>query len=395
MKSIPHVVVIGGGFGGLYLVRSLAKQPVQITLIDRRNHHLFQPLLYQVATAGLSPGNIAAPLRGILHRQRNVKVILGEVVDIDATAKAVVLADGERVAYDYLVVAAGATHSYFGNDAWASTAPGLKTLEDAIEMRRRVLLAYEMAERTTDAAERAAWLSFMVVGAGPTGLELAGALGEMAHFTLRGNFREIDPSTAKVMLVEAVDRVLPPYPPELSAKAAESLEELGVTVMTNTLVTAIDEQQVSVRTNGEDMTIPCRTVLWAAGVQASPLGKVLQAHTGVALDRAGQRHGPGGSVAAGPSRTLCDRGPGALRAWAGAAFAGDCAGGDAARRLCSEVDLGAKRGQDDDGLCVSRPGQHGDDWPCRGSGSDRQPAPEWSACLAQLVVHPSDVLGRI
>lgn len=285
---VPHVVVIGGGFGGLYAVQALAKHPVQITLIDRRNHHLFQPLLYQVATAGLSPGNIAAPLRGILHRYRNVKVLLAEATDIDAVGKAVILGDGDRLEYDYLIIATGATHSYFGNDAWAMYAPGLKTIEDAEEIRRRVLLAYEMAERTDDPAERAAWLTFVVVGGGPTGAELAGALGEMAHFTLRGNFREIDPASSKVILVEAVDRILPPYPPDLSAKAAASLEKLGVTVMTNARVTAVESHQVTVTHNEETKVIPCHTVLWAAGVQASSLGKVVNTRTGAALDRAGR-----------------------------------------------------------------------------------------------------------
>ena len=283
-----HVVIVGGGFGGLNAAKSLAKKGARVTLIDRRNHHLFQPLLYQVATAGLSPGNIASPLRGILRRHPTVQVLLGEVSDIDAPGNAVILADGSRITYDYLILATGASHSYFGNDAWATYAPGLKTLEDALDIRRRVLLAYEEAERSTDPAERDAWLTFVVVGGGPTGVELAGALGELAHLTLRKNFRHIDPSSAKILLIEAADRILPPYPPELSAKAAKSLEELGVTVMTNTMVTNITDHDVTVRQGENTITIPCRTVLWAAGVQASPLGKVIHARTGAELDRVGR-----------------------------------------------------------------------------------------------------------
>src|SRR4051812_262060 len=199
----PHVVIVGGGFGGLYAAKRLAKEPVRVTLVDRRNHHLFQPLLYQVATAGLSPGNIAAPLRAILRGHANVHVLLGEMRDLDAKENTILLADGTQISYDYLIIATGASHSYFGNDQWAPNAPGLKTLEDALEMRRRVLLAYERAERSQDTAERDALLTFVVIGGGPTGLELAGALGEMAHLTLRGNFRSIDPADAKILLIEA------------------------------------------------------------------------------------------------------------------------------------------------------------------------------------------------
>jgi NADH:ubiquinone reductase (H+-translocating) len=289
----PHVVIVGGGFGGLYAAKSLAKHKpdkpiINVTLIDRRNHHLFQPLLYQVATAGLSPGNIAAPLRGILRDQENVHVLMGEVVDVDAKDNAVILADGSRIDYDYLIIATGASHSYFGNDAWAADAPGLKTLEDALEIRRRVLFAYEQAEHTKDPAEREALLTFVVIGGGPTGLELAGALGEMAHLTLRGNFRSIDPAEAKIILIEGVDRLLPPYPPDLSAKAEEMVTRLGVTVMTKTMVTGVTDRAVTVRSGETTTEIPCRTVLWAAGVQASPLGKVVQSQTGAELDRVGR-----------------------------------------------------------------------------------------------------------
>jgi NADH dehydrogenase len=284
----PHVVVVGGGFGGLYAAKQLAKQPVRVTLIDRRNHHLFQPLLYQVATAGLSPGNIASPLRGIFRHQQRVHVLMGDLRDLDANAQTILLADGSRIAYDHLIIATGASHSYFGNDQWAPYAPGLKTIEDALEMRRRVLLAYEKAERSEDPTERAALLTFVVIGGGPTGLELAGALGEMAHLTLRNNFRSIDPSEAKILLIELMDRILPPYPPELSQKAEESVERLGVTVMTQTKVIDINEHEITIQQEDETTTIPTATVLWAAGVQASPLGKVIHERTGVELDRVGR-----------------------------------------------------------------------------------------------------------
>ena len=284
----PHVVIVGGGFGGLYAAKRLARQQVRVTLIDRRNHHLFQPLLYQVATAGLSPGNIAAPLRGILYRHSRVRVLMAEVTDFDPQNNAVVLADGERINYDYLIIATGSSHSYFGNDQWADFAPGLKSLEDALQIRRQVLSAYEIAERTDDLAERQALLTFVVIGGGPTGLEMAGALGEMAHLTLRENFRTIDPAEAKILLIELMDRILPPYPPDLSQKAAESATRLGVTVMTQTKVVDVTDDHVTVQQSDQTLTIPTRTVIWAAGVQASPLGKIVQARTGAELDRVGR-----------------------------------------------------------------------------------------------------------
>ena len=238
--------------------------------------------------AGLSPGNIAAPLRGILGRHRNINVLMGEVRDIQPEAKQIVLGDGATLDYDALIVAAGASHSYFGNDQWGIYAPGLKSLEDALGIRRRVLRAYEAAERTNDPEARRSLLTFVVVGAGPTGVELAGALGEMAHYTLRGEFRQINPADARVLLIEGSDRVLPPYPPPLSTKAQKQLEKLGVTVRTGALVTAITADAVTVKQEGQEETIPCRTVLWAAGVQASPLGQALHKVTGVELDRAGR-----------------------------------------------------------------------------------------------------------
>ncbi|MEZ4712368.1 MAG: NAD(P)/FAD-dependent oxidoreductase [Caldilineaceae bacterium] len=284
----PHVVIVGGGFGGLYAAKSLANQPVRVTLIDRRNFHLFQPLLYQVAMAGLSPGNISAALRSILSRYKNIHVLLGEVTNMDAAQKWVQLADGEQIGYDTLIVATGASHSYFGHAEWETHAPGLKTLEQALDMRRRVLTAYEIAERTPDPAQRRAWLTFAVVGAGPTGVELAGALSEMARYTLAGEFRNIDPTQATVLLIEGADRVLPPYPPDLSAKAQNQLEKLGVSVRTNALVTNITAEQIEIKSGDQHEQIACRTVLWAAGVQASPLGKVIQNAAGAELDRSGR-----------------------------------------------------------------------------------------------------------
>jgi NADH dehydrogenase len=272
-------VIIGGGFGGLYAARALGRAPVDVTLIDRRNHHLFQPLLYQVATAALNPSDIAAPIRHVLRHQRNCRVLLAEATAIDPVRKRVQLADGE-LPYDFCIVATGATHSYFGHDEYAAFAPGLKSIEDALEMRRRVLLAYEAAERATDPAARRAWLTFVVVGAGPTGVELAGALGEIARYALEGDFRSIQPRDARIVLVEGLSRVLNAFPPECSAKAATQLERLGVEVRTGTRVTDVDEMGVTF----EGHRIEARTVLWAAGVAASPLASSL----GAPLDRAGR-----------------------------------------------------------------------------------------------------------
>jgi NADH:ubiquinone reductase (H+-translocating) len=285
--ALPHVVIVGGGFGGLYAARALKRAPVRVTLIDRRNFHLFQPLLYQVATGGLSPGEIASPLRSVLKWHTRTRVILAEVVDIEPQNKRVILGDGV-VPYDTLVVAAGARHSYFGHPEWESRAPGLKTLEDAIELRRRIFFAFESAEREEDPLRRAAWLTFVIVGAGPTGVELAGALGEIARDTLKHDFRSINPRDAQIILVEGTDRVLPPYHPVLSAKAMARLTHLGVTVRLKTMVINMDDESVLLRTGAGETRIRSNTVVWAAGVQASPLGQVLATHTGVALDRAGR-----------------------------------------------------------------------------------------------------------
>jgi NADH dehydrogenase len=278
--SPPRVTIVGCGFAGLWAAQALRRAPVDVTVIDRTNHHLFTPLLYQVATAGLSAPSVAGPIRHILADQRNTTVLLGEVRAVDVVKRVVRLENGDELGYDYLIVAPGTTHSYYGHDEWAPFAPGLKTLEDAIEIRRRVLLAFERAERESDPVRRAAWLTFVVVGGGATGVELAGTFAEIARHTLRGEFRRIDPHNARVMLVEGANRVLPPYPPDLSAKAQLQLERLGVTVWPGRMVTGIDADGVSLGAE----RIACKTVIWAAGVAASPLGAAL----GAPLDRAGR-----------------------------------------------------------------------------------------------------------
>jgi NADH dehydrogenase len=285
--SSRRVVIVGGGFGGLYAAKSLGKAPVSLTVIDRRNFHLFQPLLYQVATGALSPGEIASPLRVVLQRHRNTEVLLGEVVDLDVAGRRVILRDGEAP-YDDLIIATGATHHYFGNDQWAALAPGLKTVEDATEIRSRILVAFERAEREKDPVERQAWLNFVIVGGGPTGVELAGALGEIANDTLRHDFRHIDPRESHIVLVEGEPRVLPTFPPDLSAKAEKQLIELGVLTRTAARVTAIDADGVTVESGEKEERIETHTVLWAAGVRASRLGKVLAERAGAQLDRAGR-----------------------------------------------------------------------------------------------------------
>lgn len=274
-----HIVIVGAGFGGLQAARKLAKLPVKITVIDRKNHHTFQPLLYQVATAGISPGEIAAPIRWILRGRKNVEILLGEVVGFDLENRVVKLA-GLEISYNYLIVAAGARHSYFGHDEWAPLAPGLKTIEDALEIRRRILLAFELAERATLAGEPEPPLNFVIVGAGPTGVELAGTLAEIARQVLRNEFASIDPRRTRIILLEGGPRILPAYTPDLSESAVRQLERLGVEVRASALVTNIEPGAVYV---GNER-IPSAVVLWAAGVQASSLGKKL----GAQIDRAGR-----------------------------------------------------------------------------------------------------------
>ena len=291
----PHVVIIGCGFGGLEAARKLQRADVDVTVIDKTNHHLFQPLLYQVATAGLAAPSIAAPVRALFRKQANVTTLLAEVTGIDPAARTVQLTDGSQVAYDHLIVAAGATHSYFGHDEWAPAAPGLKTLADAFEIRRRVLMSFETAETTADPERRRALLTFVVIGAGPTGVEMAGTLAEIAKHTLAGEFRRIDPGSAQVLLVEGGPRVLQAMPESLSQKALEQLERLGVEVRLNARVTAIDNAGLEVQTGGgpdgaplQSYRIPSSCVVWAAGVAASPLGRLLGNATGVECDRAGR-----------------------------------------------------------------------------------------------------------
>ena len=307
-----RVVVIGGGFAGLNVVRGLRKEDVDVTLVDRRNHHLFQPLLYQVATGSLSPANIAAPLRGIFERQYNCTVLLGEAVDFDVDRRVVKLcADGDpttaggpedELPYDTLVVAAGSTHSYFGRDDWAPFAPGLKTVEDAIEIRRRILLAFEEAEREPDPAKREAWMTFVLVGGGPTGVELAGSISEIARSTLRHDFRRIDPAAAKIVIADGGDRVLGAYDEELSRYAARDLQAAGVTIHNDTRVTGVTAAEVTLtpEKGGDSWTLPARTVVWCAGVQASGLGERLAGATAATADRAGR-------VRVGRNLALADR----------------------------------------------------------------------------------------
>ncbi|MFQ4142248.1 NAD(P)/FAD-dependent oxidoreductase [Chlorogloeopsis sp. ULAP02] len=284
----PHqVVIVGGGFGGLYTAKTLNSDNINVTLIDKRNFHLFQPLLYQVATGTLSPADISSPLRSVLSKSKNTKVLLGEVYDIDPQAQKVFMGS-EAIPYDTLVIATGAKHSYFGKDDWETYAPGLKTVEDAIEMRRRIFMAFEAAEKETDPQLRRAWLTFVVVGGGPTGVELAGAIAELAYHTMKEDFRNIDTTEAQVLLLEGLDRLLPPFAPELSAQAEASLQNLGVTVQTKTLVTNIEDDIVTIKQDDEVTQIHAKTVLWAAGVKASPLGKVLAQRTNVECDRAGR-----------------------------------------------------------------------------------------------------------
>jgi NADH dehydrogenase len=291
MPSSRHrVLIVGGGFGGLSAAKALGRDDrVMVTLVDRRNHHLFTPLLYQVATGAVSPGDIAQPLRSILRRQRNTTVLLGEAVGLDVERREVILADGGPLSYDTLIVAAGARFSYFGHDDWSGDAPGLKSLDDALEIRRRILIAFEAAEREHDPARRAEWMSFVLVGGGPTGVELAGALGEIARDTLRRDFRSIDTAAARIQLVEAMDRILPTYPPDRSRSAKRQLERLGAIVRTGARVVDLDDRSVTVEVaGGTRETIPTRTVLWAAGILAGAfVGEVAKA-AGAPTDRSGR-----------------------------------------------------------------------------------------------------------
>ncbi len=288
MDQVKQVVIVGGGFGGLFAAKNLASPHLAITLIDRRNFHLFQPLLYQVATGGLSPGDIASPLRAILAKQKNTRVIQDQVVDIDPDNRLVMTSGGRAIAYDYLILATGVRHHYFGNAHWAKDAPGLKTLENALDLRQRILSAFERAELESDPQRRRTLQRFVIVGAGPTGVELAGALGELAHATLRGSFRQLNLEDTEIVLLEGGPQILAGFAPSLAASATRALNRLGLKVYTSALVTQIDGEQITYQLGGSTHQLEAGTVLWAAGIKASPLCKVLAERFGANLDRAGK-----------------------------------------------------------------------------------------------------------
>ena len=288
MEQKHNVVILGGGFGGLAAIQKLKRAPVDVTLIDRRNFHLFQPLLYQVATGSLSPGEIAAPLRSVLSRQKNARVLLGEAVDVDAEAQRVILRDGGSYPYDSLIVSTGSQTSYYGNDAWRQWAPSLKSVEEATAIRHKILYAFERAERAPTGEEERAWLTFVIVGAGATGLELSGALAEIASETLRHDFRRIHPQDARILLLEGAPRVLGAYPEDLSAKAEKLLTRLGVEVIKGVMVTNIDGQGVTFKRGDRTESLPARTVLWAGGVTTTPFGEKLAQRTKAETDRGGR-----------------------------------------------------------------------------------------------------------
>jgi NADH dehydrogenase len=283
-----HVVIVGGGFGGVRAAQALRSARVDVTLIDRRNYHLFQPLLYQVATGSLSPGEIAAPLRSVFSRQKNTRVLLGEVVDLDAVSKRVMLADGATFEYDSMIVAAGSQTFYYGHDVWRQWAPGMKSVEEATNIRHKILYAFEVAERLSDPVQRRAWLTFVIVGAGATGVELAGAIGEIARQTLKNDFRSIRPEEAQIVLLDGAPRVLPPFPEVLSEKAAHSLARLGVEVKNGVMVKEIDKEGVTVETHNGTQRLNARTVIWAGGVTVSPLGRTVAKRTNAETDRGGR-----------------------------------------------------------------------------------------------------------
>jgi NADH dehydrogenase len=313
MSTRSKVVIIGGGFGGLCAAQALKSAPIDVTLIDRRNYHLFQPLLYQVATGSLSPGEIAAPLRGVLSHQKNTRVLLGEVADVDPVSKRVLLSDGAGIEYDSLIVASGSQSSYYGHDDWQHWAPGLKSLEEATTIRHKILYAFEVAERISDPAERRAWLTFVIVGAGPTGVELAGAIGEIARETLKNDFRSVHPEDAQIILLDGSPRLLMAFPEDLAQKAQQSLAKLGVQVRTGVLVKAVDREGVTLAVshpNSADSNsggsnsidrLATRSVIWAGGVTVSPLGKTLVKRTGAETDKSGKiKVGPDLTVAGFP-----------------------------------------------------------------------------------------------
>jgi NADH:ubiquinone reductase (H+-translocating) len=297
MSERWKVVIVGGGFGGLCAAQALKSKPVDVTLIDRRNYHLFQPLLYQVATGSLSPGEIAAPLRSVLSRQKNTRVLLGDVQDIDPASKRVLLADGASFEYDSLIVAAGSQSFYYGHEPWREWAPSLKSVEEATGIRHKILYAFEVAERISDPAQRRAWLTFVIVGAGATGVELAGAIAEIARQTLKHDFRSIHPEEAQIILMDGAPRVLPPFPEDLANKAARTLAKLGVQVKTGLMVKDVDKEGLTIQSRDGIQRLEARTILWAGGVTASALGKVLATRTKAETDR-------GGRIKVGPQLTV-------------------------------------------------------------------------------------------
>ena len=299
MSERSKVIIIGGGFGGLSAAQALKSAPLDVTLIDRRNYHLFQPLLYQVATGSLSPGEIAAPIRGILSRQKNTRVLLGDVEDIDPVAKRVLLADGASLEYDFLIVAAGSQTSYYGHDEWQKWAPGLKSVEEATTLRHKILYAFEVAERIPESAERRAWLTFTIVGAGPTGVELGGAIAEIARQTLRHDFRAIDPKDAQIILLDGSPRVLMAFPEDLAQKAVLSLAKLGVQTKMGAMVQEVTQDGIKYQSNGSRQTLSTKTVIWAGGVTVSPLTRMLAKRTGAETDR-------GGRIKVGPDLTIAN-----------------------------------------------------------------------------------------
>ena len=289
METGHRVVILGGGFGGLYAAKALKNAPVQLTLVDRRNFHLFQPLLYQVATGALSPGEIASPLRSVLRRQKNTRVLLGEAVDLDIEGKRLILDGGQGIEFDSLIIATGSTDSYFGHDEWRRNAPSLKTIEEATEIRHKILYAFEAAEREPDPEKQREWLTFAIAGGGPTGVELAGALAEIAHDTLRHDFRSIRPEAARIFLIEGAPRLLPTYPKDLSAKAEAALARLSVTVRTGVFVTNVDDSSFTVKgQDGVEQKFAARTVIWAAGVAPSSFAEVLERRAKAPRDRSGR-----------------------------------------------------------------------------------------------------------
>ena len=288
MTSARKVVIVGGGFAGLSATRALRSAPVDVTVVDRRNYHIFQPLLYQVATGSLSDGEVAAPLRGVLGRQRNTRVLLGEMLDVDPKGKRVLLADGASLDYDALIIAVGSQTSYFGHDAWKEWAPGLKSIDEAVNVRHKILYAFEVAERISDPVQRRAWLTFIIVGAGPTGVELAGAIGEIARQTLRHDFRSIHPDEARILLLDGLPRVLMAFPEDLAQKAQRSLERLGVEIQTGTMVKDVDRDGLTVEGGGHSNRIEAHTVIWAGGVTMPPVAKTIATRTQAQTDKAGR-----------------------------------------------------------------------------------------------------------